>query len=168
MNSAFKAIAVAVVALPLAIAASGAKAEDTDIVTTASEAGSFKTLVAAVQAADLEDTLKGEGPYTVFAPTDAAFAKLPEGKVDALLKPENKDQLVQLLSYHVVAGKLTAADIAGKKKSLKSLEGSEIKINSAGRVTKINQAALQQPDVMASNGVIHVIDKVITPESGGY
>ena len=168
MNSAFKAIAVAVVALPLAIAASGAKAEDTDIVTTASEAGSFKTLVAAVQAADLEDTLKAEGPYTVFAPTDAAFAKLPEGKVDALLKPENKEELVQLLSYHVVAGKLTAADIAGKKKSLKSLEGSEIKINSAGRVTKINQAALQQPDVMASNGVIHVIDKVITPESGGY
>ena len=168
MNNAFKAIAVAVLALPLSIAAFSTKAEQTDIVTTASEAGSFQTLVAAVQAAGLEDTLKSDGPYTVFAPTDEAFAKLPDGKVDGLLKPENKDQLVQLLSYHVVPGKVTAADIAGKKKSLKTLEGSEIKINSAGRVTKINHAALQQPDIMASNGVIHVIDKVITPDSGGY
>ncbi len=164
MKQMYKLFVAAVVALPLSVAALGATAKDADIVETAESAGSFTVLIQAVKAAGLEDTLKGDGPYTVFAPTDAAFAKLPEGKLDELLKPENKDELVQLLSYHVVAGKLTAADIAGKSASYKTLAGSEVKVNAAGRMAKVNHAAIKQPDVMASNGVIHVIDKVITPQ----
>ncbi|MDJ0896863.1 MAG: fasciclin domain-containing protein [Alphaproteobacteria bacterium] len=163
MKQLFRCLAAGVIALPLTLSAFTAKAQEIDIVETAVSAGSFETLVKAVQAAGLVDTLKGEGPFTVFAPTDAAFAKLPEGKLDSLLKPENKDELVELLSYHVVSEKLTAADIAGKKITYKTLSGEEVQINAAGRVAKINHAAIQQPDVMASNGVIHVIDKVITP-----
>ena len=157
-----KLFAAALVALPLSIAAVDAKAEQTDIVETAVKAGTFNTLVKAIKAAGLDEKLKGDGPFTVFAPTDDAFAKLPEGKLDGLLKAENKDELVGLLSYHVVSGKVTAADIAGKKSSYETLAGSKVKINSAGRVTKVNHAAVQTPDIMASNGVIHVIDKVIT------
>lgn len=157
-------VAAALLALPLSLGALGAKAQDADIVATAALAGDFKTLVEAVQAAGLEETLKGEGPFTVFAPTDEAFAKLPEGKLDSLLKPENKEQLVQLLSYHVVAGKVTAADIGGKMTKFETLAGDEVEVDSAGRVAKVNQAAIKQPDIMASNGVIHVIDKVISPE----
>ena len=157
-------LAAAALALPLTIGAFGAKAQDADIVATADSAGDFKTLVEAVKAAGLADTLKGEGPFTVFAPTDQAFAKLPEGKLDSLLKPENKDELVRILSNHVFAGKLTAADIAGQMTSFETLAGEELKVDSAGRVAKINQAAIKQPDIMASNGVIHVIDKVILPE----
>ncbi len=164
MRSFYRMFVAAVVALPLSIATLGAKANEVDIVATAESAGSFTVLIEAVKAAGLEQTLKGEGPYTVFAPTDAAFAKLPEGKLDELLKPENKDELAQLLSYHVVAGKITAADIAGKSGSYATLAGSDVKIDAAGRTAKINHAAIQQPDVMASNGVIHVIDKVITPQ----
>ena len=163
MKQLFRYLAAGVIAVPLTLSAFTAKAEQTDIVETAVSAGSFATLVKAVQAAGLVETLKGEGPFTVFAPTDAAFAKLPEGQLDSLLKPENKDQLVELLSYHVVSEKLTTADIAGKKATYKTLSGEEVQINAAGRVAKINHAAIQQPDVMASNGVIHVIDKVITP-----
>ncbi len=164
MTRMFKLLMAGVIALPLSIASWTAHAQDTDIVATAASAGSFGTLIQAVKAAGLEETLKGEGPYTVFAPTDAAFAKLPDGKLGELLKPENKEELVKLLSYHVVAGKVTAADIAGKSMSYKTLSGDKVKVDSAGRVAKINHAAIQQPDVMASNGVIHVIDKVITPE----
>ena len=163
MKHMHKLFVAAVVALPLSIATLGAKAKDADIVATAESAGSFIVLVEAVKAAGLEETLKGDGPYTVFAPTDAAFAKLPEGKLDELLKPENKDELVELLSYHVVAGKVTAADIAGKTITYETLSGSELKVNAAGRTAKVNHAAIKKPDVMASNGVIHVIDKVITP-----
>ena len=163
MTRALKALAVAVVALPLSIAALGAKAQDKDIVATASSAGSFDKLVNAIEVAGLDEALKTEGPFTVFAPTDEAFAKLPEGELDDLLRPENKDDLVELLSYHVVAGKITAADLAGKMSSYETLAGSEVKIDSAGRVAKVNHAAILQPDVMASNGVIHAIDKVIVP-----
>ena len=159
-----KFLAAVALALPLSIAAWSAKAETGDIVETAQSAGDFGTLIQAVTAADLAETLKGDGPFTVFAPTDAAFAALPEGKLDDLLKPENKDELVKVLSYHVVSGKVTAADLAGKMSSFKTLEGSEVKIDSAGRVAQINKAAIKQPDIMASNGVIHVIDKVILPE----
>ncbi|MDJ0943721.1 MAG: fasciclin domain-containing protein [Kiloniellales bacterium] len=157
-------LAAAVLALPLSAAALSAQAAEADIVETAQAAGNFDTLVQAVAAADLADTLKGEGPFTVFAPTDEAFAALPEGKLEELLKPENKEDLVKLLSYHVVSGKVTAAEIAGKMSSFETLEGSKVKVNSAGRVAKVNKAAITQPDVMASNGVIHVIDKVILPE----
>ena len=115
-------------------------------------------------AADLAGTLEGDGPFTVFAPTDTAFAALPEGKLEELLKPENKAELVKVLSYHVVAGKITAAEISGKMSGYETLEGSKLEVNAAGRVARVNEAAITQPDVMASNGVIHVIDKVILPE----
>ncbi len=159
-----KFLVAAVLALPLSVAAWSAKAASADIVETAASAGNFGTLIKAVEAADLADTLKGDGPFTVFAPTDEAFAALPPGKLDELLKPENKDELVKVLSYHVVSGKITASEIAGKTSSFKTLEGSDVTVNSAGRVTKVNEAAIKQPDVIASNGVIHVIDRVILPE----
>lgn len=130
------------------------------IVEVASGAGNFKTLVAAVTAAGLADTLSGEGPFTVFAPTDEAFAALPAGLVDKLLMPEHKDHLVQLLTYHVVAGKVMAADI--KDGDVKSLEGSTIKLSTMGGVM-VNDAKVVSADVAASNGVIHAIDKVILP-----
>ncbi|MCH8511301.1 MAG: fasciclin domain-containing protein [Kiritimatiellae bacterium] len=135
-----------------------------DIVDTAVAAGTFETLVAAVQAADLVDALKGEGPLTVFAPTDAAFAALPEGTVENLLKPENKEQLVAILTYHVVAGKVTAADVV-ELDSAETLQGSEIKISVEEGSVKINQATVVTADIMTSNGVIHVIDAVIMPPS---
>jgi uncharacterized surface protein with fasciclin (FAS1) repeats len=130
-----------------------------DIVDTAVNAGSFNTLVAAVQAAGLVDTLKGEGPFTVFAPTDEAFAKLPEGTVDALLNDIPK--LTKILTYHVVSGKVLAADVV-KLKSATTVEGSEVKIDASNGV-KINDATVATPDVTADNGVIHVIDTVLIP-----
>ena len=133
-----------------------------DIVDTAVSAGSFKTLVAAVQAAGLVDTLKGTGPFTVFAPSDEAFAKLPAGTVDDLLKPENKDKLVAILTYHVVPGKVMAADVAGKETMAKSVQGAEIKVNGSSGVM-VNDAKVVQADIVADNGVIHVIDAVIMP-----
>jgi len=164
MKRIYSFVLAAAVALPLSIASWSVNAQQTDIVSTAVSAGTFQTLVKAVKAADLEATLKGDGPFTIFAPTDEAFAALPEGKLTDLLKPENKDKLVKLLSYHVVSGKLTASEIVGKTKSLETLTGDKVEINSAGRVTKVEESAIQQPDVMATNGVIHVIDKVMTPE----
>ncbi len=134
-----------------------------DIVDTAVGAGSFTTLVAAVQAAGLVDTLKGEGPFTVFAPTDEAFAALPAGTVEDLLKPENKDQLIAILTYHVVAGKVMSADIAGKEMSATTVEGSDLMIDAMSGVM-INGANVVQADIEASNGVIHVIDTVLIPE----
>lgn len=130
-----------------------------DIVDTAVNAGSFTTLVAAVQAAGLVDTLKGAGPFTVFAPSDDAFAKLPTGTVDALLKDIPK--LTKILTYHVVSGKVMAADVV-KIKSAKTVEGSEVKIDASSGV-KINNATVTTPDVACDNGVIHIIDTVLMP-----
>mgnify|MGYP005857328085 CR=1 FL=1 len=133
-----------------------------DIVDVAVANGSFKTLVAAVQAAGLVDALKGEGPLTVFAPTDEAFAKLPAGTVENLLKPENKEQLKAVLLYHVAAGKLKAADVV-KVDSVKTLQGQAIAVKVADGKVMVNQAQVVATDVAASNGVIHVIDNVILP-----
>jgi uncharacterized surface protein with fasciclin (FAS1) repeats len=130
-----------------------------DIVDTAVNAGSFSTLVAAVKAANLVDTLKGEGPFTVFAPTDEAFAKLPAGTVDALLKDVSK--LKKILTYHVVSGKVMAADVT-KLKSATTVEGSDVKIDASSGV-KINDSTVTTADVAADNGVIHVIDTVLIP-----
>ncbi|MFM7037283.1 MAG: fasciclin domain-containing protein [Planctomycetaceae bacterium] len=132
-----------------------------DIVDTAVGAGSFGTLVAAVKAAGLVETLKGEGPFTVFAPTDAAFAKLPKGTVESLLKPENKDKLVAILTYHVVPGKLKAADVVAKKE-LKTVNGKTASITTDGGA-KIAGATISATDIETSNGIIHVIDSVILP-----
>jgi uncharacterized surface protein with fasciclin (FAS1) repeats len=130
-----------------------------DIVDTAVNAGSFSTLVAAVKAAGLVDTLKGAGPFTVFAPTDDAFAKLPEGTVDALL--QDIPQLKKILTYHVVSGKVLAADVV-KLKSAKTVEGTEVKIDASNGV-KLNDSTVTTADVAADNGVIHIIDTVLIP-----
>ena len=132
-----------------------------DIVDTAVSAGSFGTLVAAVQAAGLVDTRKGEGPVTVFAPTDEAFAALPKGTVDSLLQPENKDQLVAILTYHVVPGKVMSTDLSDGMTAT-TVQGSDVTIGTTGGVT-VNGANVVAADVEASNGVIHVIDAVILP-----
>ncbi len=134
-----------------------------DIVDTAAGAGSFTTLVAAVEAAGLVDTLKGEGPFTVFAPTDEAFAALPEGTVESLLMPENRDQLIAILTYHVVPGKVMSGDIAGKAMSAATVQGDELMIDAMNGVM-INGATVTQADIEATNGVIHVIDTVLIPE----
>src|SRR3712207_4355309 len=139
-----------------------ARAQEKDIVDTAVAAGSFKTLAAALQAAGLVDTLKGNGPFTVFAPTDEAFAKLPAGTVENLLKPENREKLKAVLTYHVVPGKVTAAQVT-KLNAAKTVQGSEVKIASKGGKVMIDNATVVKADVAASNGVIHVIDTVIMP-----
>ena len=153
-------VAALAVVIPTVGAASAAM--NKDIVDTAASAGQFNTLVAAVQAAGLVDTLKADGPYTVFAPTDEAFAKLPDGTVESLLKPENKDKLVQILTYHVVPGKIMSTDIAGKKLDAKTVEGQPVKVD-ATKSVMINNATVTVADVQASNGVIHVIDTVLIP-----
>jgi len=134
-----------------------------DIVDVAVENGSFNTLVAAVKAAGLVETLKGEGPFTVFAPTDEAFAKLPEGTVEMLLKPENKDKLVAVLSYHVVPGKAMAADVVTIDKATTVL-GQDVMVKLVDDKVMINDATVIAADVKASNGVIHVIDTVLLPK----
>ena len=134
-----------------------------DIVDTAVAADDFNTLVAAVQAADLVGTLKSDGPFTVFAPTDEAFAKLPPGTVDDLLKPENKEQLVAVLTYHVVPGKVMSGDIAGKEMSVATVQGSDIDVDATSGV-QINDATVMAANVEASNGVIHVINTVLIPQ----
>jgi uncharacterized surface protein with fasciclin (FAS1) repeats len=133
-----------------------------DIVDTAAGAG-FNTLVAAVKAAGLVDTLKGTGPFTVFAPTDAAFAKLPAGTLESLLKPENKAKLRRILTYHVVAGKVMAADVV-KLKSAKTLEGESITIKTMNGGVMVDNANVTKTDIETSNGVIHVIDTVMLPK----
>jgi uncharacterized surface protein with fasciclin (FAS1) repeats len=133
-----------------------------DIVDTAVAAGSFNTLAKALQAGGLVDTLKGKGPFTVFAPTDDAFAKLPAGTLEDLLKPENKEKLVSILTYHVVPKKMMAADVV-KQKRAKTVQGSFIKIKTMDGKVMINDAQVVKTDVMATNGVIHVIDTVIMP-----
>ena len=135
-----------------------------DIVDTAVSTGSFNTLVAAVQAAGLVDTLKGPGPFTVFAPTDAAFAALPAGTVDNLLKPENIDQLRAVLTYHVVPGKVTSDQLVGQRISATTVQGTTVAIDATAGV-RVDNANVVQADVTAGNGVIHVIDSVLLPSS---
>ena len=150
--------------LALFALATPAFAADKDIVETAMDAGTFKTLCAAVKAADLAETLKGDGPFTVLAPTDEAFKKLPEGTVQSLLKPENKDKLVALLKYHVIASKAMAADVVKLDgKEVKSVEGSPIKIKVDGKTVMVDKAKVTKTDIVCSNGVIHVIETVIMP-----
>jgi len=134
-----------------------------DIVDTAVGAESFTTLVAAVKAADLVDTLKGDGPYTVFAPTDKAFSKLPEGMIESLLKPENKTKLQNILKYHVVPGKVMAKDVV-KLNSAKTALGKKIEIETSEGSVMVNQATVVKTDIECSNGVIHVIDSVLLPK----
>ena len=161
MSKLRSALFAAALAVPMALSAVTAKAAD--IVDTAVSAGSFTTLVAAVKAGGLVDTLKGDGPFTVFAPTDEAFAKLPEGTVEDLLKPENKEKLVSILTYHVIPGKVMSGDIAGKEMMVKTVQGGEAKVNATSGVM-IDSAKVVQADIEASNGVIHVIDSVILPK----
>lgn len=147
----------------VAMMAGTAIAQDakSDIVDTAVAAGDFTTLVAAVEAAGLVDTLKGEGPFTVFAPTDAAFAALPNGTVETLLKPENKDQLVSILTYHVVPGAVMSSDLTDGMTAA-TVQGANVTFTLEGGA-KVNDANITTADIAASNGVIHVIDKVIMP-----
>lgn len=151
----------AVAALPLAIGTVTAKAAD--LVDTAVSAGQFETLVAAVQAAGLVETLKGPGPFTVFAPTDEAFARLPAGTVENLLKPENKDQLVAVLTYHVVPGWVRSDDLLGKKQFVETVQGSKLSVRAFNDV-HVDEAKVISSDIIATNGVIHVIDTVVLPQ----
>ena len=155
-----------VAAVVLTVAASGTtavRAETRDVVDTAIAAGSFKTLAKALDAAGLVTTLKGVGPFTVFAPTDEAFAKLPDGTLETLLKPENKDKLRRILTYHVVAGKVVASDVV-KLQSAKAVSGDTITVKVEDGVVHVDNATVTSADVLASNGVIHVIDSVILPK----
>ena len=135
--------------------------QQNDIVAVASSAGIFNTLCAAVKAAGLVETLQGAGPFTVFAPTDEAFAKLPKGTVEDLLKPENKEKLVAILTYHVVAGKVMAADVKSMK--AKTVNGQSLDVKVSDGVVTVDNAKVVKTDVAASNGVIHVIDTVVLP-----
>ncbi|MCT8328495.1 fasciclin domain-containing protein [Albidovulum sediminis] len=148
-------------ATALTLSALPAVAQSADIVDTAVAAGDFTTLAAALEAAGLVETLKGEGPFTVFAPTDAAFAALPAGTVEDLLKPENKDQLTAVLTYHVVAGKVMSGDLSDGMKAA-TVNGAEVTITTEGGA-KVNGANITSADIAATNGVIHVIDAVILP-----
>jgi uncharacterized surface protein with fasciclin (FAS1) repeats len=150
------------IALPMVYASGIAAAAD--IVETASEAGSFQTLLTAAEAAGLVDTLKSEGPFTVFAPTDKAFAKLPEGTVEDLLKPENQDQLKAILTYHVVPGKTMSSDIAGKELEVETVQGETIAIDASDGTVMVDDATVVQADIETDNGVIHVIDTVLMPQ----
>nr|WP_298410381.1 fasciclin domain-containing protein [uncultured Halomonas sp.] len=150
--------------LSSAVLAGSGEGGQKDIVDTAVDAGQFETLVAAVQAAELVDTLKGDGPFTVFAPTDEAFDALPEGTVDELLKPENKEQLQAILTYHVVPEKMMASDVV-QTDSATTVQGQDLSISTEGDTVMINDnAKVVKADVEASNGVIHVIDTVLMPE----
>jgi len=153
-----RGILAAVAALGLASPAMAA-----DIVDTAVKAGQFNTLAAALKAAGLVDTLKGPGPFTVFAPTDEAFRKLPAGTVENLLKPENKAQLVKVLTYHVVPGKVMSEYLAGKKTEVKTVEGETLSIDATSGGVMVDNAKVVSADIAADNGVIHVIDTVVMP-----
>jgi uncharacterized surface protein with fasciclin (FAS1) repeats len=151
---------IAGVATAVVMGSTAAKAAD--IVDTAVAAGNFKTLAAALEAAGLVETLKGDGPFTVFAPTDDAFAKLPSGTVDSLLEPANKDQLVAILTYHVVPGNLPAAEVV-KYDQAETVNGARLDIDAGSGGVKVNGANVTATDIMADNGVIHVIDAVVLP-----
>jgi uncharacterized surface protein with fasciclin (FAS1) repeats len=153
----------ATAALATALKAAYAAEAEMDIVDTAVSAGSFETLAAALSAADLIDTLKGDGPFTVFAPTDEAFAKLPEGTVAELLKPENLDQLTAILTYHVVAGEVTSDQVVDLTEAA-TVNGQSLDIKVADSNVMINDATVISADIMATNGVIHVVDSVILPK----
>ena len=159
MHALLKTLGATMLAATMAVPALAA---DKDLVDTAVSAGQFNTLVAAVQTAGLADTLKGPGPFTVFAPTDAAFAALPAGTVADLLKPENKAKLAAILTYHVVPGRVTSGDIAGKAMDVTTVQGTTLKVDAMQGVM-VDEARVVTADVMASNGVIHVIDKVVMP-----
>ena len=149
--------------LTLSFSSSAFAGSKKDIVDTAVAAGDFKTLAAALQAAGLVETLKGAGPFTVFAPTDEAFAKLPAGTVEDLLKPENKEKLVSILTYHVVAGDVMAKDVV-KLSEAKTVNGKEVKIKVQGGKVMLDGATVTKTDIQCSNGVIHVIDSVLLPQ----
>jgi len=153
-----------ILAVLLGTTAINASAADRDIVDTAVAAGSFSTLATALQAADLIGALKGDGPFTVFAPTDDAFKKLPPGTVESLLKPENKEKLRAILTYHVVSGRVTAAQVM-KLSSATTLNGQTVAITTHDGAVMVNNAKVVKADIQATNGVIHVIDTVILPES---
>lgn len=166
MKSTLLGLFAAIIFLPFVASAQTMSSKHSmgpDIVDTAVSTGMFNTLVAAVKAADLVDTLKSKGPFTVFAPTDEAFAKLPAGTVENLLKPENKAMLVKILTYHVVSGNAMAADVV-KKKSWKTVEGQNLRVKTKMGKVWINNANVVKADVATSNGTIHVIDKVLMPK----
>lgn len=154
-----KLVLVAIFAVALF---SNAQAQSKNIVELAAETESLSTLVAAVQAAGLADVLSGDGPFTVFAPTNAAFEKLPAGTVESLLKPENKDQLVAILTYHVIGAKVMSTDLENGMKAT-TVQGQEVSIDLTNGV-KVNNATVTAADVNASNGVVHIIDTVILPK----
>jgi len=154
-------IVAAVAGSFLAIPRSAFAAENGTIVSVAAESGKFKTLVAAVKAAGLVDTLNGDGPFTVFAPTDEAFAKLPAGAVDDLLKPENKEKLQAVLTYHVIPGKIMAAEV--KTSEVKTVNGKKVAVKASDGGVTVGGAKVVKADISASNGVIHVIDTVLMP-----
>jgi uncharacterized surface protein with fasciclin (FAS1) repeats len=160
MRHATRFLSTIVIVSGLALSATSGLAKD--IVDTAIGNENFTTLVAALKAAALVDILKGDGPFTVFAPTNAAFAKLPAGTLENLLKPENKDQLIAVLTYHVVSGKIMSGDLVGKKLSAATVQGSRIDIDATDGV-KVNNATVMTADIETDNGVIHVIDTVILP-----
>ena len=157
------AVVIAIVASGWGTAVATERAGQKDIVETAVAAGQFKTLAAALQAAGLVDTLKGPGPFTVFAPTDEAFAKLPAGTVDSLLMPENKAKLTAILTYHVVPGRVPAAKVTGMS-SAQTVNGKALSISTANGVVTVSGAKVVKTDIPCSNGVIHVIDTVILPK----
>jgi len=158
-----RSIAVAAVLSLAIVSAQAGKAPQKDIVDTAVAAGTFNTLATALKAAGLVDTLKGTGPFTVFAPTDEAFAKLPAGTIEDLLKPENKAKLVSILTYHVVPGAVSSGEVV-KMTSAKTVQGQSVKIVAKDGGVMIDGAKVVKADVKASNGVIHVIDSVILPQ----
>jgi uncharacterized surface protein with fasciclin (FAS1) repeats len=157
----FLVVACFTLALPT-LAVAGHHGTKKDIVDVAVSNGSFKTLVAAVKAAGLVNTLKSKGPFTLFAPTDAAFAALPKGTLASLLKPENKSKLVSILTHHVLAGKVPAKAVIGKMLNPKTINGTTLSVDGTNGVT-VGGAKVTNPDIMASNGIIHVINKVLLP-----
>lgn len=157
------ALALTLLMVSMSLVASAGSMGKKDVVDTAVAAGDFKTLAAALQAAGLVDTLKGKGPFTVFAPTDEAFAKLPAGTVEDLLKPENHEKLVSILTYHVVPGKVMAKDVV-KLHEAKTVNGKDVKIMTEGGKVMVDNANVVKTDIACSNGVIHVIDSVILPQ----
>ena len=166
MKTKFTKLAIgAMAAIGLMMGAMNVRAADKDIVDTAVAAGQFQTLAAALNAAGLVETLKGPGPFTVFAPTDAAFAKLPAGTVENLLKPKNKEQLIAILNYHVVPGSVMAADVV-KLDEAKTVNGKMLNVKASDSGVMINDAKVTAADIGASNGVIHVIDSVVLPPNG--
>ena len=167
MNRRFALKATIAAGALAAISACSQTDTGSDIVDIAASNGNFNTLVAAVQAAGLEDTLRGPGPFTVFAPTDAAFAALPAGTVESLLLPENKDTLVSILTYHVLPGAVQAGDVLGSVVDVATVNGQTVRVDGTGGklgpAVKVNDANVTAADILASNGVIHVIDKVLLP-----